>query len=120
MLPGGNYALVTINRAPGAAPIVDSLRLGVVSLSTGAVTDLGVYGTNAHYVSTGHIVFGRSGNLVFVAPFSLRKRAITGPPSLLLENIWQGTGGATGFTVSDNGTLAYHEGTQSANRDLSP
>jgi eukaryotic-like serine/threonine-protein kinase len=118
VLPGGNDALVTINRAPGAALIVDSLRLGIVALSTGAVTDLGVYGTNAHYASTGHIVFGRAGNLVFVAPFSLRKRAITGRPSLLLENIWQGTGGATGFTVSDNGALAYHEGAQALNKDL--
>ena len=118
VLPGANYALVTINRAPGAALVVDSMRLGVVSLSTGAVADLGVYGTNAHYVSTGQIVFGRAGNLVFVAPFSLRKRALTGPPSLLLENIWQGSGGATGFSVSDNGALAYHEGTQSSSKDL--
>ena len=110
ILPGGKYALVTINRAPGGVENVDSMRLGVVALSSGAITDLGVYGTNAHYVSTGHILFGRSGNLVFVAPFSLRKRAITGRPSLLLENIWQGNGGATGFTVSDNGALAYHEG----------
>jgi serine/threonine-protein kinase len=117
-LPGNDYALVTINRAPGNALIVDSLRLGVVALSSGTVTDLGIYGTNPHYVPTGHIVFGRSGNLVFVAPFSLRKRAITGPPSLLLENIWQGSGGATGFTVSDNGAIAYHEGTQASNKDL--
>ena len=118
VLPGGNDALVTINRAPGAALIVDSLRLGVVSLKTGVVTDLGVYGTNAHYVSTGHIVFGRTGNLVFVAPFSLRKLAITGPASLLLENIWQGTGGATGFTVSDNGALAYPRAHSLRIRDL--
>ena len=120
VLPGGKYALVTINRAPGGALIVDSLRLGVIALGNGTVTDLGVYGTNAHYVATGggHLVFGRAGNLVFVAPFSLRKRAITGRPSLLLENIWQGSGGATGFAVSDNGTLAYHEGTQSTEKDL--
>ena len=91
---------------------------GIVDLSSGAVTDLGIHGTNAHYVSTGHIVFGRAGNLVFVAPFSLRKRTITGPTSLLLENIWQGTGGATGFTVSDNGTLAYHVGTQTVAKEL--
>jgi len=118
VLPGGKHALVSINKAPGNVLAVDSLRLGVVALSSGVVTDLGVYGTNPHYVSTGHIVFGRAGNLVFVAPFSLRKLALTGAPSLLLENIWQGSGGATGFTVSDNGALAYHEGTQSSNKDL--
>jgi serine/threonine-protein kinase len=120
VLPGGKFALVTINRAPGNALIVDSLRLAVVALGSGKVTDLGVYGTNAHYVSAGggHIVFGRAGNLVFVAPFSLRKNAITGRASLLLENVWQGSGGATGFSVSDNGTLAYNQGMQSIEKTL--
>ena len=117
ILPGGDFALVALdrNRAGG---LVDSLRLGVVSLKTGAVEDLGLYGTNPHYSATGHIVFGRVPNLVFVAPFSLRKRAITGPAALLLQKIWQGGGGATGFTVSGNGALAYHEGEQSSGRDL--
>jgi len=116
VLPGGKYALVTLNRAPTL--IVDSMRLGVVDLRTGATTDLGIYGTNAHYVATGHIVFGRAGGLVFAAPFSLRTRAVTGAASLLLENVWQGTGGATGFSVSDNGTLAYTEGSRSVMKEL--
>jgi serine/threonine-protein kinase len=116
VLPGGKYALITINRA--RTLVVDSMRLAVVDLNSGALTYLGISGTNAHYVSSGHIVFGRSGNLVYVAPFSLRKRAVTGQPSLLLENVWQGSGGATGVTVSDNGTLAYHEGTQSIVKEL--
>jgi serine/threonine-protein kinase len=111
IMPGGRYALVTINRAPGDAFVVDSMRLGIVDLKSGAVTDLGVSGTYAHYVSSGHILFGRSERQVYVVPFSLRKRAITGAPSLLLDNVWQGPGGATDFTVSDNGTIAYQEGT---------
>jgi serine/threonine-protein kinase len=118
VLPGAEDALVTLNHAPSNGLIVDSMRLGVVSLKTGAITDLGLYGTNAHYVRSGHIVFGRAGGLVFVAPYSLRKRAVTGPATLLLEGIWQGSGGATGFTVSDNGALAYHEGSQAAGRSL--
>ena len=52
--------------------------------------------------------------MVFSAPFSLRKGSITGPPQLLVEGVWQGSGGATGFAVSDNGTLLYHGGAQSA------
>ena len=55
---------------------------------------------------------------MFVAPFSLRTRAITGQPSLLLEHVWMGSCGATGFTVSDNGTLAYNEGTQTTDKEL--
>ena len=112
VLPGGERALVALDGNPARVLIPDSLRLGVISLTTGDVTELGVYGTNPHYSATGHIVFGRAPNLVVAAPFSLRKRAITGPASLLLQNVWQGPGGATGFTVSDNGALAYHEGVQ--------
>ena len=117
VLPGGEFALVALDRNR-YFNVPDSLRLGIVSLKTGAVEDLGLYGTNPHYSGTGHIVFGRAPNLVFVAPFSLRKRAITGPASLLLQNIWQGGGGATGFTISSNGALAYHEGAPTAAQDL--
>ncbi|MCX5756103.1 MAG: protein kinase [Gemmatimonadetes bacterium] len=117
VLPGGEFALVALQKS-SRAQFPDSLRLGVVSLTTGVVEDLGQYGTNPHYSGTGHIVFGRVPNMVFVAPFSLRKRAITGPASLLLQKIWQGSGGATAFTVSSNGALAYHEGRQSLGRDL--
>jgi Tol biopolymer transport system component len=94
------------------ALVVDSLRLGIVSLTDGTVTDLELSGANPYYVATGHIVFGRPGGLVFVAPFSLRKGEVTGPPRLLIEGVWQGSGGATGFAVSDNGTLVYHGGAQ--------
>jgi len=115
-LPRGKYALLAVRRSRSL--VVDSMRLAVVDLKNGVVKDLGIAGTNPHYVSSGHILFGRAGNLVFAAPFSLRNRTVTGSASLLLENIWQGSGGATGFTVSDNGTLAYHEGTQAAQKEL--
>ena len=117
VLPGGEHALVTLDRSR-AGLIVDSLRLGVVSLADGTVTDLGLVGTNSHYVPSGQIVFGRAGGLVFVAPFSLRSRTPTGPARLLLEDVWQGAGGATGFGVADNGTIAYHTGAGGTVREL--
>ena len=109
MLPGGAYALVSIDRAR-FANVVDSLRLGVVSIEDGTITDLGMPGTNATYVPPGQVVFGRPGGLLMAAPFSLSKRAFTGPPVQLLENVWQGSGGAMGYALSDNGTLAFHAG----------
>ena len=109
LLPGGEHVLVAIDRARFSS-VVDSLRLGVVSLKDGTVTDLGMPGTNATYVTSGHVVFGRAGGIVMAAPFSLSKRAFTGPATQLLESVWQGSGGATGYAVSDNGTLVYHAG----------
>jgi serine/threonine-protein kinase len=116
-LPGGTHALVTIDRSR-VANVLDSLRLGVVSLEDGSVTDLGVDGTNAYYVASGHLVFGRVGGVVLSAPFSLRTRQITGSAVRVLEGVWQGGGGATGFAVSDNSTLAYHAGSSSRAREL--
>jgi hypothetical protein len=113
VLPGGDRALIVIDRSP-APLVVDSLMLAVVSLTDGTVSELGVPGTNPYFVASGHILFGRAGGLVYAAPFSLRRGAITGTPRLLVEGVWQGTGGATGFAVSDNGTLLYHSASQSA------
>ncbi len=97
---------------------VDSMELGVVSLKDGSVTRLGIAGTNAHYVPSGHIIFGRVPGLLMVAPFSLRSRTVTGPARVLVENVWIGTGGAVAFAVSHNGVLAYQTGAQGVRDEL--
>ena len=104
ILPGGTHALVTWWKGE---PVVDSARLGVVSLADGAFADLGVAGSHPRYVKPGYIVFGRAGGELHAAPFSLRSRTITGGAVLLLQNVWQNPGAQTGFAVSDNSTLAY-------------
>jgi Tol biopolymer transport system component len=106
-LPGTRHALVTLDRAP-AGNIADSMRLAVLSLEDGAITELGVTGTDARYVATGHVVFARVDGVVFAAPFSLRSRTLTGPPVRLLEGVWIGGGGAAGISVADNGTIVWH------------
>ncbi|MEP6832853.1 MAG: protein kinase [Gemmatimonas sp.] len=106
LLPGETHALVTIDKASLSGDL-DSLYLGVVSLKDGSIAELGVRGTDARYVSSGHILFGRNGGEVYTAPFSLSKLAVTGPVARVLENVWQGSGGATDFVVSDDGTMAY-------------
>jgi Tol biopolymer transport system component len=107
VLPGSRHALITIWRGSGS---LDSARLGTVSLSDGVVTDLGVRGANPHYAAPGYVVFAQVGGSVAAVPFSLRRRATTGAPVRLLQNVWTGGGGGTDFAVSDNGALAYHGG----------
>jgi len=104
ILPGGTHALVTWWKGDA---VIDSARLGVVSLSDGAFADLGVAGSYPRYVRPGYIVFGRAGSELHAAPFSVRSRTITGPAVLLLQNVWQNPGGQTGFAVSENSTLAF-------------
>jgi eukaryotic-like serine/threonine-protein kinase len=116
ILPTGTHALVTWWKGEN---VIDSARIAVVSLSDGTFEDLGVQGTFARYASPGYIVFGRVGSELWAAPFSARKRAVTGPAQRLLENVWQNVGGQTAFAVSDNGTLVFRRGdSQSALFDL--
>jgi serine/threonine-protein kinase len=109
MLPGSTHALVTIDRHR-LSQSLDSLYLGVVSLSDGSVTNLGIQGLGPHYVAPGRIVFGRGGS-VFSVPFSLGSRRITGPPELLLQNVSQNVGGGTEFVIArDAAVLAFLRG----------
>jgi serine/threonine-protein kinase len=107
VLPGSKHALITYWRG---ATSLDSARIGVLSLADGALTDIDLTGSDPHYVAPGYILFGRPGGLLFAAPFSLRKRRVAGAPVLLLQELWQGTGGATEFAVADNGLMLYHGG----------
>jgi Tol biopolymer transport system component len=109
-LPGSEHALITIWRG---GTNLDSARLGTLSLDDGTVTDLEVRGANAHYAS-GHLVYAHDAGSVSAIPFSLRRRATTGAPTRLLQNVWTGGGGGTDFAVSHNGALAYHGGVPEA------
>ena len=64
-------------------------------------------GFDAHYVESGHIVYGR-GNTLFAAPFDLERLAITGPSVPVVENVCTVIdSGVAGFSVARDGTLAY-------------
>jgi hypothetical protein len=109
LLPGGTHCLVTLDRSRLSGEI-DSLYLGVLSIADGKVTPLGVRGSDARYLASGHIVFGRPGGEIGLAPFSLSRKTITGPLVKVAEDVWQANGGATDFAVSDDGKLAYTSG----------
>jgi len=98
-----------------------------VLFSSGAVLDLGSTrimvkprdgepklliedGTNARYAPTGHLLYGRRGALLAV-PFGLERLEVVGDPAPLLEDVQQSlTRGATQFSISEDGTLAYVPG----------
>ena len=109
VLPGSKHALVSYWRGVN---VIDSARLGIVSLADGSFTDLGVSGVSPRYAAPGYVLFARPGGLLFAAPFSLAKRRFSGAPSLILEDLWQGIGGATEFSVADNGVM-IHQGSGS-------
>ena len=72
--------------------------------------------TNARYVTTGHLIFGRGG-VLYAVPFDIGQLAVVGQPVAVVEGVRRaapGTTGAMHAAVSDGGTLAYIAGSASA------
>lgn len=67
-------------------------------------------GTSPRYASTGHVLFARAGWL-FAVPFDSARRAIAGPPKVLLQGVNTiSLSGAAQYALSTNGTLVYLSG----------
>ena len=81
--------------------------ISVQSLRTGERRTLLKGGTNPRYAPSGHLVYGRGGNLM-AAPFDAQKLEVTGAAVPVVEGILQSTfSGAAQYSFSQNGSLAY-------------
>jgi Tol biopolymer transport system component len=105
VLPGSKYALITLIRSAG--PAADSSHIGVVSLADGAITDLGVAGTGARFAAPEHFIYATADGSLWAVPFSVGKRAITGPKTLLANGVSVDAKGAADVAVSTTGTVIY-------------
>ena len=67
-----------------------------------------IRGTTAMtYVPTGHLLYARLGEL-FVAPFDLKARRVTGTVVTVAQNVdYTNAGGTSQFALAGNGTLVY-------------
>jgi len=113
LLPGGKSLLYTAFLGGRAA------RVGMYDTATGTSRVLIEDANSAHYLRSGHLVFGR-GNEIWAAAFDLARSEIVGSPQRIVEGVW--AGGffyATLFAASENGVLAYAPaGAQSGRRSL--
>ena len=113
LLPGGQAVLynVALGEVPSEWDIV------VESLDTGERRVVVEGGSDPRYVSTGHIVFVRTGSLMAV-PFDVQRPEMTGAPVVVVEDVMQAERAVNGnlntgtgqFTVSRSGSLAYVPG----------
>jgi eukaryotic-like serine/threonine-protein kinase len=107
-LPGGGAVLFTIT------PINGIEQIAVLDLQTGTSKVLIRDGSHAHYVSTGHLVYGVTGTLRAVA-FDLGRLQVVGTPAPVLEGVVTTGLGPTGLGTADaavaaNGSLVYVPG----------
>ena len=82
-------------------------RLAVVSLETGAVSDLLQGGSHPRYAPTGHIVYGLGNTLRAVGFDADRLELTSSTPVPVVENVSTTSLGAANFALADNGTLVY-------------
>jgi eukaryotic-like serine/threonine-protein kinase len=110
VLPDGNALIYTVTTSADW----DTANVVVQSLDTGERRVIIQSGADARYVSTGHLVYLKSGTLMAV-PFDVRSRQITGAPVAVIQDVMQAVNASNGndetgagqFALSDGGTLAY-------------
>jgi eukaryotic-like serine/threonine-protein kinase len=106
MLPGRGEILFTAASEVGDDRW-DKALIVAQSLKTGERKTLINGGSDARYVSTGHIVYALGANL-FAVPFDAGKVQVTGGPVPIVEGVMRSAPGntaATFFSFSDNGSL---------------
>jgi serine/threonine-protein kinase len=106
-LPGGRGVLFTV----GTGDSWDNARIEVLKFGTAERKILIEGGSDARYVSTGHLVFLRAGTLMAV-PFDLERLEVTGSPVAIVEGVLGSSvnSGAAQVTFTDAGSLAYVSG----------
>jgi hypothetical protein len=110
MLPGGQAVLFTL--APGTGPDRwNKAHVVVQTLRSGERKTLIEGGSDARYVSTGHLVYAIGGT-VFAVPFDVRRLEVTGGPVPMVEGVRRATvpTGTAQFSVSNSGSLIYIPG----------
>jgi protein kinase-like protein/WD40 repeat protein len=105
-LPGGRAVLFTIIPVQGG---LDNAQIAVIDLSTGVFKVVVRGGYDAHYLPTGHLLYGTGGTLRAVA-FDLDRLEALGSPVPVLQNVLTVGQGALDATVAANGTLVYVPG----------
>ena len=105
-LPGGRGVLFTIT---GRATEPTDSQIAVLDLESGTYKVLVRGGSHAHYMPTGHLVYGAGGTLRAMA-FDLGPLEVHGTSVPVLENVLTTGLGAVDFTVAADGTLLYVPG----------
>jgi serine/threonine protein kinase len=101
MLPNGRGVLFTI-----ASDKPDAARIAVLDLRTGHRKTLIEGGSDARYVSSGHLVYVAAGTLRAVR-FDPATLDVLSDPVPVVDHVMARPGGAGNFAVSTNGTLIY-------------
>ena len=118
LLPDGDSVLFTVgNRTGGVGTQWTDAQIVAESLTSGVRTVL-LPGTDARYVSTGHLVYALDDGLFGVAFDADSLTVVGGSVSLVQGVVRAGFAASANYAVSDNGTLFYLAGTATSGSSL--
>ena len=103
MLPGGRAVLFTITALTGG---LGASQVAVLDLQSGTYRVLVRGGSHAHYVPSGHLIYGEAGTLRAVA-FDLARLELRGTPVTVVPDVVTTSQGGVDAVVAHDGTLAY-------------
>jgi hypothetical protein len=119
ILPDGDSLLFTLAKPVEGQPSWDNARIVIQSLASGRRTVVVEGGSDARYVSTGHIVYA-NGGVLYARAFDPRQPGRVEEQRPVIEGVRRGAGtgvvvdifrqNAAQFSVSDNGSLVYIPG----------
>ena len=89
----------------------EQAEIHLIELATGTSRVLIDDGFDAHYVSSGHLVYGRFDQALLAVPFDLATHQVMGAPVVVLDSVAiEREAGAAAFRVSETGTAVYAVG----------
>jgi serine/threonine-protein kinase len=101
-LPGGKTILYSV----GLGGSWDNATIVAHDLAKGTRKVILTGGSDARYVSTGHLVYVR-GNSLFAVPFDVSKLEVRGTPIEVAKEVANHTAGGAEYAFSRNGMLVY-------------
>jgi serine/threonine protein kinase len=117
MLPGGRAVLFTVRKnVPLTVDTWDKAAVVAQSLTARTRTVLIDGGSDARYLSSGHLVYSVAGTM-FAAPLDAQNLAITSPPVPVIVGVRRTVGRvnpARHLAISETGTLVYVPGPAAA------
>jgi serine/threonine-protein kinase len=103
MLPDGRSVLFTITALTGGLP---AAQVAILDLQTGKRQVLLRGGSHAHYIASGHLVYGQAGTLQAVA-FDPVRREVRGTPVTVVPDVVTSSQGGVHFVAAHDDTIAF-------------
>jgi serine/threonine-protein kinase len=103
VLPGAKTVLFTVTSLTGG---IDAARVAALDLSSGTWKTLIPGASQAHYVSTGHLVYV-AGRALWAVGFDLSRLETIGPATVVVPEVVTLPTGTAEFDIARDGTLAY-------------